>query len=467
MPLETRGVAARLRCRAPGGSPLVVDPVAAHRARRRCATSLGLAEHQVRVIAPDVGGGFGVKQEIYPEEIVLAAAGRCGSRGPVKWIETRREHLTDGRSRARAVARRRAGRAARRHHRRPARRGARPTWARTRAASACSARRSRAASLPGPYRIRHYTCRVRVRPHLQGAGGGLSGCGPARGGLRHSSAPSITWRSELGMDPAELRRRNFIRPRRVPVGRRDRVGPGPGGLRQRRLRGGPRRRAGARALRRAARASRRPSGRRASAAGSSASASPLRAAHRARAVRGRGAARGRRPARRCSSPAPRRTVRARPPRWPRSSPTSSGLTPDDVDGAARRHRADPVRRRHLREPQRGRGGQRRARAPRRAVAAKARRLAAHLLEVDEARSRAGRWRRARVRGRAGSPAHARPARGGRCAPGSPLPAGMEPGLEATHYFQAPRATFASGVHIAVVEVDRETGQVADRSTTRS
>src|SRR4029077_6426328 len=47
-----------------------------------------------------------------------------------------------------------------------------------------------------------------------------------------------------------------------------------------------------------------------------------------------------------------------------------------------------------------------------------------------------------------------------CSPGSPLPEGMEPGLEATHYFQAPRATFASGAHVAVVEVDRETGRVA-------
>ena len=39
-----------------------------------------------------------------------------------------------------------------------------------------------------------------------------------------------------------------------------------------------------------------------------------------------------------------------------------------------------------------------------------------------------------------------------CSPSSPLPDGMAPGLEATHYFQAPRATFASGAHVAVVEV---------------
>jgi carbon-monoxide dehydrogenase large subunit len=42
------------------------------------------------------------------------------------------------------------------------------------------------------------------------------------------------------------------------------------------------------------------------------------------------------------------------------------------------------------------------------------------------------------------------------APGQPLPDGMQPGLEVTHYFLAPRATFASGVHVAIVEIDRDT-----------
>ena len=45
------------------------------------------------------------------------------------------------------------------------------------------------------------------------------------------------------------------------------------------------------------------------------------------------------------------------------------------------------------------------------------------------------------------------------APGNALPPGMEPGLEATHYYVAPRATFASGLHVAVVEIDRETFDV--------
>src|SRR3989475_2445543 len=47
-----------------------------------------------------------------------------------------------------------------------------------------------------------------------------------------------------------------------------------------------------------------------------------------------------------------------------------------------------------------------------------------------------------------------------CAPGSPLPDGMTPGLEATHYFLAPRPTFGNGLHVAVVEIDRDTGAVS-------
>jgi CO/xanthine dehydrogenase Mo-binding subunit len=48
---------------------------------------------------------------------------------------------------------------------------------------------------------------------------------------------------------------------------------------------------------------------------------------------------------------------------------------------------------------------------------------------------------------------------GACAPGQPLPEGMQPGLIATSYFMAPRATFASGVQCAWVEVDPETFEV--------
>jgi molybdopterin-binding aldehyde dehydrogenase-like protein len=56
------------------------------------AQSLGLPEHKVRVIAPDVGGGFGGKNRLMPEEVAVAAiAMKVGH--PVRWIEDRREHL--------------------------------------------------------------------------------------------------------------------------------------------------------------------------------------------------------------------------------------------------------------------------------------------------------------------------------------------------------------------------------------
>jgi carbon-monoxide dehydrogenase large subunit len=53
---------------------------------------LGIPEHKVRVIAPDVGGGFGGKNRIMPEDVAIAAlALKLGH--PVRWIEDRREHL--------------------------------------------------------------------------------------------------------------------------------------------------------------------------------------------------------------------------------------------------------------------------------------------------------------------------------------------------------------------------------------
>jgi carbon-monoxide dehydrogenase large subunit len=62
------------------------------RARAALATALGLAETDVRVIAPDVGGGFGVKGGLYAEEILTAALSRRLGR-PVKWTGTRGEDL--------------------------------------------------------------------------------------------------------------------------------------------------------------------------------------------------------------------------------------------------------------------------------------------------------------------------------------------------------------------------------------
>jgi carbon-monoxide dehydrogenase large subunit len=61
-----------------------------HHIRKFVAEQLDLPEHSVRVIAPDVGGGFGTKGKHYPEEIVLAWAARKLER-TLKWVSTRSE----------------------------------------------------------------------------------------------------------------------------------------------------------------------------------------------------------------------------------------------------------------------------------------------------------------------------------------------------------------------------------------
>jgi carbon-monoxide dehydrogenase large subunit len=63
-----------------------------HAAQRLLCDMLGRDEDQVRVITPDVGGGFGPKLVFYPEDVVTALAAILLKR-PVKWIEDRLEHF--------------------------------------------------------------------------------------------------------------------------------------------------------------------------------------------------------------------------------------------------------------------------------------------------------------------------------------------------------------------------------------
>src|SRR5215469_4812136 len=63
-----------------------------HMVRVAVAENLGIDERCVRVVAPDVGGGFGPKARLYPEEIILAALALTLDH-PVRWVEDRSEHL--------------------------------------------------------------------------------------------------------------------------------------------------------------------------------------------------------------------------------------------------------------------------------------------------------------------------------------------------------------------------------------
>jgi carbon-monoxide dehydrogenase large subunit len=63
-----------------------------HIARFVLSGVLGISEDKLRVVAPDVGGGFGSKLQVYPEEALIVALARRLGR-PVKWIETRSENM--------------------------------------------------------------------------------------------------------------------------------------------------------------------------------------------------------------------------------------------------------------------------------------------------------------------------------------------------------------------------------------
>jgi carbon-monoxide dehydrogenase large subunit len=87
--IETRGVVAHFE---PGKDELTVWSTTQnpHIARTLISAVLGLGQHQVRVIAPDVGGGFGSKINVYGEDFAAASISRVLGK-PVKWIEDRSE----------------------------------------------------------------------------------------------------------------------------------------------------------------------------------------------------------------------------------------------------------------------------------------------------------------------------------------------------------------------------------------
>jgi carbon-monoxide dehydrogenase large subunit len=177
--------------------------------RSALAASLGLDEPRVRVVTPDVGGGFGLKTHVFPEELAVAALARLLGR-PVKWIETRREQLTaaahareqrmdvelaadaDGLVRglrARVVSDAGA------YHIYPLTAALEPLGSAT--------------ILPGPYRVQVYeyeTLAVQTnKPPL----GAYRGVGMTMGAFVMERMLDLL-AERVGLDPAEVRRRNVI-----------------------------------------------------------------------------------------------------------------------------------------------------------------------------------------------------------------------------------------------------------------
>ena len=211
MPIETRGVVAQFdygRARLTTWTNTQVP----HFVQQHLASVLDLPVHKVRVIAPDVGGGFGTKASGYAEDVLVPLAARELKR-PVKWIEERREHFQ-----ASAHARHQVHRleiAARRDGTILAIRdqiwldlGAYNCWG-------IVLPYNTLAHLLGPYRVRNLSVEVRgmVTNKVPNA--------PYRGAGR----PEVVFAIERGvdclarqlaLDPAVVRRINYIRPEELP-----------------------------------------------------------------------------------------------------------------------------------------------------------------------------------------------------------------------------------------------------------
>lgn len=103
-PIEPRAVLAE-HDRALDYTTLFTSSQGPHNVRTQIAVMTGIPEHRLRVVAPDVGGGFGAKLALYREEVVLTLAARRLAR-PIRWVETRSENfvaMTHGRDHVQKV----------------------------------------------------------------------------------------------------------------------------------------------------------------------------------------------------------------------------------------------------------------------------------------------------------------------------------------------------------------------------
>ena len=206
LPIEGRAVLA-----APEGSGVRVwsSSQVPHKVRQAVAAILGLEPAEVRVITPDVGGGFGVKAHVYPEEVVLAAAAiRLGR--PVKWVEDRAENLAASTQARKQELRIRAGMSA-------AGdllaldvdmicdQGAYGAYPHGVALEAMTT----SGLLPGPYRLSNYHVRARTALTNTSPEGAYRGVGFVVAAFAHERTIEILAR-EAGLDSAEVRRRNLI-----------------------------------------------------------------------------------------------------------------------------------------------------------------------------------------------------------------------------------------------------------------
>jgi aerobic carbon-monoxide dehydrogenase large subunit len=186
-----------------------------HTMRVALGEILGLEERRIRVVAPDVGGGFGPKARLYPEEIVLAALA-LELDNPVRWIEERNEHLLtcahtrDHHYRVTAYADRQ-GHILGIDCEITVDAGAYGLWPQGPYQEANMAART----LPGPYTIPHYRARTYT------VATNKAPLGPYRGVGRPGACFAVERTIDeiaraVGRDPVAVRIANMIRPEQMP-----------------------------------------------------------------------------------------------------------------------------------------------------------------------------------------------------------------------------------------------------------
>jgi carbon-monoxide dehydrogenase large subunit len=205
-PIEPRGALA-----APDGDGIRIwsSTQVPHTLSRITAELLDMAREQVRVSTPSVGGGFGQKAHVYPEEILVAwLALRLGA--PVKWVEDRNENLlAASHARDQYVTARLAADAEGRLLALDVDvicdQGAYGVYPHGPILEALGT----PAMIPGPYRLERYRARSRAVRTNKCPEGAYRGVGLPVSALVHERLMDVL-AAELGLDRSEVRRRNLI-----------------------------------------------------------------------------------------------------------------------------------------------------------------------------------------------------------------------------------------------------------------
>jgi len=212
-PMETRGVVARWERVKLGETLTMWDSTQSpHIVRRVLADMFHIPQHSIRVVASDVGGGFGIKNRFYAEEFLAPFIARL-LRRPARWVEDRREDLLSTYQARQQI-----------HHLEVAARSDGTILGiRNRFTADVGAYSpfglvvpfNSATTLPGPYKLPAYKAEMRAAYTNKPAMAPYRAAGRPPAVFDVERAMDLVAR-KLELDPAEVRLRNFVKPGEFP-----------------------------------------------------------------------------------------------------------------------------------------------------------------------------------------------------------------------------------------------------------